>query len=29
MNVPDKAMFNWNPGAQFGLYRPDTFFWDK
>ena len=29
MNVPEKAMFNWNPGAQFGLYRPDTFYWDK
>jgi peptide/nickel transport system substrate-binding protein len=29
MNVPAEAMFNWNPGAQFGLYRPDTFFWSK
>lgn len=25
-NVPDKAIFNWNPGAFFGVYRPDTFF---
>ena len=24
-NVPDKAIFNWEPGAQFGIYRPDTF----
>ena len=24
-NIPDKAIFNWNPGALFGIYRPDTF----
>jgi peptide/nickel transport system substrate-binding protein len=24
-NVPEKAIFNWEPGAQFGIYRPDTF----
>jgi peptide/nickel transport system substrate-binding protein len=24
-NLPDKAIFNWDPGAQFGIYRPDTF----
>ncbi len=24
-NVPKKAIFNWDPGAQFGIYRPDTF----
>jgi peptide/nickel transport system substrate-binding protein len=24
-NLPDKAMFNWEPGAQIGIYRPDTF----
>jgi len=24
-NVPDDAIFNWDPGAQFGIYRPDTF----
>ena len=29
VNVPAEAMFNWNPGAQFGLYRPETFFWAK
>ena len=25
MNVPAKAVYNWDPGAQFGIYRPDTF----
>lgn len=25
-NVPVKAIYNWNPGAHFGMYRPDTFF---
>lgn len=25
MNVPEKAFFNWDPGAHFGIYRPDTF----
>ncbi|MBC8129237.1 MAG: ABC transporter substrate-binding protein [Rhizobiaceae bacterium] len=25
-NVPDKAVFNWDPGAFFGVYRPETFF---
>ena len=25
MNVPDEAVYNWEPGAQFGIYRPDTF----
>ena len=24
-NVPEEAMFNWEPGAQIGIYRPDTF----
>jgi peptide/nickel transport system substrate-binding protein len=24
-NVPEKAIFNWDPGAQFGIYRPDSF----
>ena len=27
-NVPDRAVFNWNPGAQFGVYMPDTFWYD-
>jgi peptide/nickel transport system substrate-binding protein len=28
MNVPEKGLYNWNPGAFFGLYSPDTF-WIK
>ena len=24
-NVPDEAIFSWDPGAHFGIYRPDTF----
>ncbi len=28
-NVPKKGVYNWNPGAHFGLYRPDTFWFDK
>lgn len=24
-NVPVEGIFNWNPGAHFGVYRPDTF----
>ncbi len=24
-NVPVEGMFNWNPGAYFGIYKPDTF----
>jgi peptide/nickel transport system substrate-binding protein len=26
-NVPEEAIFNWEPHGQFGLYRPDTFFY--
>src|SRR3712207_647762 len=22
-NVPEEAIYNWEPGAQFGIYRPD------
>ena len=25
MNVPVRGVYNWNPGAFFGMYRPDTF----
>jgi len=25
-NVPEKAVYGWDPGAQFGLYRPDEFY---
>jgi peptide/nickel transport system substrate-binding protein len=28
MNVPQEAIYNWDPGAQFGIYRPDSF-WRK
>jgi len=24
-NVPLSAIYNWNPGAHFGIYKPDTF----
>jgi peptide/nickel transport system substrate-binding protein len=24
-NLPRKGVYNWNPGAHFGIYRPDTF----
>jgi peptide/nickel transport system substrate-binding protein len=29
MNVPAEALWAWAPTAQFGMYRPDTFFWAK
>lgn len=25
-NVPEKGLYNWDPGAHFGIYRPDVFF---
>jgi hypothetical protein len=25
MNVPEQGFYNWDPGAFFGMYRPDTF----
>ncbi|WP_455373699.1 ABC transporter substrate-binding protein [Limibacillus halophilus] len=25
VNIPDKAIYNWDPGAHFGIYRPETF----
>jgi peptide/nickel transport system substrate-binding protein len=27
-NVPTEAVYNWEPGAQCGIYRPDTFWFD-
>ena len=27
VNVPEQAMYNWDPGAHFGIYYPDTFWW--
>lgn len=28
-NVPDKAVFNYDPGAHFGLFHPDSFWLDR
>jgi peptide/nickel transport system substrate-binding protein len=28
-NLPEEAIFNWEPGAQFGIYRPDTFWFEN
>ena len=28
-NVPKEAFYNWDPGAQFGIYRPEGFWFDK
>ena len=28
-NVPEKAIYNWDPGAHFGIYRPDTFWFSS
>ncbi len=28
-NVPKEGIYNWNPGAHFGIYRPDTFWFDR
>jgi peptide/nickel transport system substrate-binding protein len=27
-NVPEKAIYNWEPGAHFGMHRMDTFWFD-
>ena len=27
-NIPNEGIYNWDPGAHFGIYRPDTF-WFK
>ena len=27
-NVPEKGIYNWEPGAYFGIYHPDTFWLD-
>jgi len=27
VNVPEQAIYNWDPGAHFGIYHPDTFWW--
>lgn len=28
-NVPVRGIYNWDPGAQFGIYKPDTFWFDN
>src|SRR3546814_5122021 len=28
-NVPEEGIYNWDPGAQFGMYRPERFWFDK
>ena len=28
-NVPERGVYNWDPGAHFGIYRPDTFWFKK
>jgi len=28
-NVPEKGFYNWSPGAYFGMYMPDTFWFSK
>jgi peptide/nickel transport system substrate-binding protein len=28
-NLPDEGLYNWDPGAFFGIYRPDSFWFDK
>lgn len=28
MNVPEEGIYHWDPGAYFGLYRPDTFWYE-
>jgi peptide/nickel transport system substrate-binding protein len=28
-NIPEKGIYNWNPGAYFGIYKPDQFWLDE
>ncbi len=28
-NVPERALYNWDPGAYFGVYRADAFWFDE
>jgi len=28
-NVPETGMYNWDPGAHFGVYKPDGFWFDR
>ena len=26
--LPEEGIYNWEPGAQFGIYRPDSFWFE-
>jgi peptide/nickel transport system substrate-binding protein len=28
-NVPGDGIYNWDPGAHFGIYKPDGFWFDR
>lgn len=28
-NVPEEGVWNWDPGAHFGIYSPDIFWFDE
>jgi peptide/nickel transport system substrate-binding protein len=28
-NVPEKGIYNWDPGAYFGIYKPDQFWFEE
>jgi peptide/nickel transport system substrate-binding protein len=28
-NIPEKGIYNWDPGAYFGIYKPDQFWFDE
>jgi peptide/nickel transport system substrate-binding protein len=28
-NIPEKGIYNWDPGAYFGIYKPDGFWFDQ
>ena len=28
-NVPEHGVYNWEPGAHFGIYSPDTFWFEQ
>ena len=27
--VPEHGVYAWDPGAHFGVYSPDTFYWER
>ena len=27
-NIPEQGIYNWDPGAYFGIYKPDGFWFD-